>query len=371
MNKAWFPFLLLVVLSSCYFPPYEEDLSLAVPATRKMEETAFIGPLPIDPWEFEDWDIVFYPSKDALRIRTNDFVRGFMVATNDPLVRVLFVDHDGNDYRVENWNWAEYSVENFDDKDFVFRATTIIDSDDAAIDEQLGIMVFNNQTEPPFREYIIVNQYLTRTFIPMDGVDLLIGASFFHDYMDAVRLHTLRIDSGGTYFEREYSVDPGGLNPAPVPLPAALRSGSLPGLPKDINNCFYYRLPDPPSPTNRAYLSVYDRVRREYRNFSWDNSHELQVLAEMDRRIDLVLSNGWLFSREENKGYIYNGEGELINSFVMGGLDLVFEILNLDGTYRVVFTIPIWAPVRVDKNYWEDRLFFLVYWIPTEQLADL
>jgi len=90
----------------------------------------------------------------------------------------------------------------------------------------------------------------------------------------------------------------------------------------------------------------------------------------MDRRIDLVLSNGWLFSREGNSGYVYDGEGELLNSFLMGGLTLVFELFD-GGVYRSVFTIPVWAPVRIDGDYWEDRLFFLVYRVPTERLADL
>ena len=90
----------------------------------------------------------------------------------------------------------------------------------------------------------------------------------------------------------------------------------------------------------------------------------------MERRIDLVLSNGWLFSRDGNKGYIYDGEGELLNSFALGGLTLVYEIFD-GATNRAVFTIPVWAPIPMGQGDWEDRLFFLVYWIPTDQLADL
>jgi hypothetical protein len=77
-----------------------------------------------------------------------------------------------------------------------------------------------------------------------------------------------------------------------------------------------------------------------------------------------------LFSKDDNKGYVYDGNGELINSFVMGGLTLVFE--TFDGaSYRAVFTIPVWAPEQNGSNDWESRLYFLVYWIPTEELADL
>jgi hypothetical protein len=93
----------------------------------------------------------------------------------------------------------------------------------------------------------------------------------------------------------------------------------------------------------------------------------------MERRIDLLLSNGWLFSRDGNKGYVYDGDGELLNSFVMGGLTLVYEVYDssIPKVPRVVFTIPVWAPVEVGGNDWEDRLFFLVYWIPTVELVGL
>ena len=42
-----------------------------------------------------------------------------------------------------------------------------------------------------------------------------------------------------------------------------------------------------------------------------------------------------------------------------------------DGRYKVVFTIPEWAPEPDGGNDSRDRLYALVYWIPTEELADL
>jgi hypothetical protein len=146
----------------------------------------------------------------------------------------------------------------------------------------------------------------------------------------------------------------------------------FPGLPGDLRNVFYFH--NVYSPTFRSYLGFYDEVRREYRYFSWDNEFDpprLRVITTIDRRIDHVFSNDTLFGTEGNKGYVYDGNGELINSFVKGGLDLVYEMADSGLVNRVVFTIPVWAPVQVDNNYWEDKLFFIVYWIPTEQLADL
>ena len=368
MKKPWLAILAGIVLASCYMPPYREDLSLALPVVKKLEGVEVVGPLRVYQGEFQDWDIVFYPSIDSLRIQTNDIVRGFIVATTDRRARLMYVDHFG-EYEANYWN--EIPIGNVDDREFLYRAMPAIDYDDNDFVEHLGIVAFDNETG--MREYWVFNETLAVTGpFPMDTAGQLLGAGFFHDIAaDSITLDTLRIESGDSYFEEYHSVNSSGdLNPPNPPGNGVRTSISLPGIPKDIDNCFYYRLPASLSPMQRSYLSVYDPVRRAYRNFSWDDSLGLQVLADMDRRIDLVLSNGWLFSEEENKGYVHDSDGDLINSFVMGGLTLVFEIF--DGSiYRAVFTIPVWAPDQSDSNYWESRLYFLVYWIPTEQLGDL
>jgi hypothetical protein len=367
MRKLWPLILAGIVLASCYMPPYREDLSLALPLAKQLEGVEVVGPLRVYQGEIEDWDIVFYPSIDSLRLRTNDVVRGFIVATTNRRARLMFVDHFG-EYEANYWN--EISIGDVDEKQFVYRAMPAIDGSD--IDsEHLGMIAFDNASW--MRAYWVFDETLLFTGpVPMDTAGPLLGAGFFHDIAtDSITLNTLRIEPGDLYFEEYHDINNiGDLNP-PNPPGNAVRPGiPLPGIPKDIDNCFYYRLPASLSPTQRAYLSVYDPVRRAYRNFSWDDSLGLQVLADMDRRIDLLLSNGWLFSKDENKGYIYNGDGELINSFVMGGLTLVFEIFD-GAVYRSVFTIPVWAPDRTDSNDWESRLYFLVYWIPTEELDNL
>jgi hypothetical protein len=368
MKKLPWALLLLLLLCSCYLPPYQEQLSLALTVTDKMEGVAIVGPLDASPWEYQGWDVVFYPSRDALRNTTSDITRGFIVATSEHKARLIFVDHVG-EYQANSSD--EFPIENVDDNEFVFQATPLRDGADDGI-ERLALIIFENKAE--IRDYFEFNENITMVLGPEPmnlGPELLIGASFFHDDgSDAVILNTLRIDPGDLYFEEFHNTDPLlPLGPPGNPVPA--RTGfPLPGLPKDINNAFYYSLPLSLSPTQRAYFSVYDPVRLGYRNFSWDVSLGLQVITEMDRRIDLLLSNGWLFSRDGNKGYVYNGNGEEINNFVLGGLSLVYEIYD-GAMYRVVFTIPVWARVPEGPGNWQDKLFFLVYWIPTEQLADL
>jgi hypothetical protein len=372
MKKLLFLLLPIVLQGACYFPPYREELSLALPATKKMEGTAVVGPIDRGPGDLQDRTILFYPSKDALVNRTNDYVRGFIIATDDRSARLMFVDHgptEDDDYFIGFDNTVP--LDNSDDKQFVFRATTVIDSSDVD-GENLGIIFFNEEFQT--RDYVLFDE----SFIPIAGpIDmnagmLLLGASFFpEEFVAADRFHALRVDPvTGLYSEEEYQTNPGtGLSAI-----GGIRINiSLPGLPSEMTNCFYYTLPAPLSPTRRSYLSVYDRVRRKYRNFSWDDSLELQVFIDMERRIDLLLSNGWLFSRDGNKGYVYDGDGELLNSFVMGGLTPVYEVYDssIPKVPRVVFTIPVWAPVEVGGNNWEDRLFFLVYWIPTVELVGL
>jgi hypothetical protein len=368
MKKIWLVILAGMVLASCYMPPYREDLSLALPVAKQLEGVEVVGPLRLYEGEFKGWDIVFYPSIDALRNTVNDIVRGFIVAATDRRARLLFVNHSG-EYEANYWN--EVPIGDVDEKQLVYRAMPVIDGSDAD-PEHLGIIAFDNDSG--MREYWAFNETLgISAEEPMNTPELLLGAGFFHYAVpgpipvEYLVLNTLRIEPGDQYFEEYYEINNTGVLINQYTVRSAI---SLPGLPKDIDNCFYYRLPAPLSSTQRSYLSVYDPVRRAYRNFSWDDGLELQVLADMDRRIDLLLSNGWLFSEEDNKGYVYNGDGELINSFVMGGLKLVFEIFD-GAIYRSVFTIPVWAPERTDSNDWESRLYFLVYWIPTEELDNL
>ena len=366
MKKLAPSLLLIIFLSSCYFPPYREELSLALPAAKKMERTAEVGPINRGPWEFEGRDVVFYPSKDALTIRTYDFVRGFIVATDERSARLMFVDHGptaGEDYYISSEQ--PFPLEYPDDKAFVFRATTLKDGIDDDEMEHLGIIAFDNETL--MRGYIIFDKYLGSVEFPLNAGSLTLGAGFFPDSSTTTdTFYALRVDPLGLY-EEKYEADTG---VPPASSPWSRGPLDLPGLPDGMTNGFYSLLPATAPLSNRAYLSVYDGARREYRNFSWDDGMQLQILADMERRIDLVLTNGWLFSQDGNKGYVYNGDGELLNSFVMGGLTLVYEIF--DGvSYRAVFTIPIWAPEQVDDNNWEDKLYCLVYWIPTEQLADL
>ena len=195
MKKPWTVLLAVIVAASCYLPPYREDLSLALPVAKKLESVEVVGPLRVYQEEFKDWDIVFYPSIDSLRIRTNDVVRGFIVATTNRRARLMFVDHFG-EYEANYWN--EIPIGDVDDREFVYRAMPASDGLDTD-SEHLGIIAFDN--ESLMREYWVFNETLAITGpFQMDTAGLLLGAGFFHDHTtDAITLNTLRVDDLGEF----------------------------------------------------------------------------------------------------------------------------------------------------------------------------
>ena len=370
-----------LVFLSCYFPPYKEDLSLAIRTADKLDGRAVVGPIDRGPWDFQGRTVVFYPSKDALVIRTNDYVRGFVVATDDHSARMMFVDHgptEDDDYFIGSENTVPLG--NSDDTLFTYSVSPVKDGDDDDGQELLGIVLAADDSNQ--REFVLLDQVL-QVVTPIDmnlelaghlGLPpppdtLVIGASFLvENAPDSDLFYGLCIDRiAGLFAEAMYRTNASGGLQFLAPVRPAI-AFDLPGLSEELKNVFCFH--NVYTPTFRSYLSYYDKVRRSYRNFSWDDSLQLRLLTDMDRRIDLVLSNDWLFSHDGNKGYVYNSDGELLNSFVMGGLTLVYEIYDA-GIANVVFTIPVWAPVQVGGNDWQDRMFFLVYWIPTDELAGL
>lgn len=372
-----------LVFLSCYFPPYKEDLSLAVRTADKLERRALVGPIDRGPWEFRDREIWFYPSKDGI-VSDSDYLRGFIVAVDDRSARLLYVGHSfiSNDDYTVNFDHT-VPLENSDETQFGYTIATIKDGSSgvpplpADMQELLGIALFDPKSDN--REYIMFDENYNLTpptpLSPLDmklgieadfglGDALVLGTSFFPwDSPTNDRLQVFALDRmTGRFTEAAYDTNA----VSAVINPMVIRTDvDLPGLPDDLSTCFFYHSPW----TLRSYLSVYDPVRRGYRNFSWDGALQLRILTDMDRRIDLLLSNGWLFSREGNMGYIYDSEGQYLNSFVMGGMQLVYEVFY-GGEARVVFTVPAFAPVEFGGG-WNDRLFFLVYWTPTDQLADL
>jgi hypothetical protein len=371
--------LFALALAGCYMPPYQEELSLATVTADKLEGRTVIGPLDRGPYDFRDMDVRFYPSKDDLNAGS-EFIRGFVVGVGKYSARIISVEHSGvsgDDYYV-NGERTE-SVENADPDLFNHSFFSVKEDGSAGGTEYLGFVRFDYSEG--IRDFLLFDEFFSLLPGP-DPIDLnedveagtiALGASVFPENSTSSDLfHILNVDpASGLYSEWSCQTDSSaGLLSYTEFRPDFTISGKLPA---NLRGAFYFSSPVSLSPTRRSYLSVYDPVRRGYRNFSWDDNLQLKVLAEMKGcRIDLLLSNGWLFGRDENRGYVYDSKGELLNDFALGGLNLVYEIVA--GTKaEVIFTIASWAPqdVGLGGNDGDDRLYCVVYRLPTNQLDDL
>lgn len=355
--------LLLAVLA-CTLPPYNEDLSLAQMSAADMDPVAAVGPFRFWPGELEDKDVYFYPSKDSLNERlygvpaNPDFpLRGFVLTMGEYYGRLVFIDHNGLDYYTTGDRGID--VGNSDPDRFSFAGQTVKDGA-PGLPEHVGGAVFRPDGG---RWYADFDEFFTESPTDLNGSGPALGASFFPAGGNFDYLHVLYRIGPEDYGEEAWRAGAGGLA-----FDSTIRSLWLPGLPAEMESAFYFH--NRADPSRSSYLSWYDPERRGYRNFRWNDSLQLHVMTNLQRRIDLVLSNGWLYSRGENLGYLYDAEGRFLNQFALGGLDLVYEIFlgPAPGTPHVVFTMEAWAPGGGKED---PKLYFLVYVLPTSKLADL
>lgn len=360
MRRLVFLAVLALLALSCTLPPYDEDVSLAQMTARDLDLVTAVGPFPLWPGEIEDRQVTFFPSPDALVerlfVNENHPLRGFVAVTGDYVVRTVYVD-----YLVDYYFRADRRVylDNSDPDRFVYAAQAVKDGTIATPD-YFGAAVFFPTGD---RWYIGYDQDFVQKGNDLNVALPAIGASFFPADGSYDWLHVLHRVSPGVYSERSWKTNPTAA--LALESESLIRGGdfALPGLPEAIESAFYSYCPA----TDRSYLSWYDPARREYRNFWWDSTAVLHVMNHLERRIDRVLSNGWLFSRGENLGYLYDADGQPINQFALGGLSLAYEIY-LGGVAHVVFTQDAWAP---SGRHEDPKLWFLVYTLPTSELADL
>jgi len=269
-------------------------------------------------------------------------------------VRTIYIQHDGSAYLrgEERTDFPDLS----DPDRFVLTAQTVTAGTIGSPD-YFGAAAFDPDGTLWYFDY---RDDFARRTLNLNTAGTPIGASF-HPVDDALSdlLHVLYRTAPGQYSEQKWKTAPA----TALASDAVFRSGPLPGLPDEMHNAFYHYCPA----TGRSYVSWYDPERREYRNFWWDGTLALHVMDSPGRRIEQVLSNGWLYSRGENLGYLYDPDGRFLNQFVLGGLELVYEI-HVATVPFAVFTMAAWAPAPKEDN---PRLWFLVYVLPTDELADL
>jgi len=385
---------------ACGFPPYNEDLSLAILTAEKMldlgAETRQIGPLPIGRYEFEGTDYYFLPNKGT-GSGPEDFMSGFIVRADERDIRLYYVRYEGKEavdnediFTVYGWWWM--GMINEDSHKLNYQVETLKGSSTGAIgppypiiaDYYLSFPRYNANNYQDNRllslrfeeaaKYIddVDDRQLRDAFFPplpnpqiTSGPSTIVGSSIypFDDWPPATDVHYFlcKIDGSATYDEIEAPTDlVSGINyGAAAPIPARINMPLT--LPSDLENAFYYHHRG----SGLSYVSTYSAVERKYKNYYWHDSGLIKPMVKMERRIDALLSNGDLLSFENNRCYIHNSEGEQVSSFVLGGLHFAFEMF-LFSEYAVFFTVPLWS-----QEWDREELYFRVYALPTNKLREL
>jgi hypothetical protein len=375
----------LIALSTCSLPPYDEGLSLGLETAKKMVELGAIhetiGPLQAWGFDFRDREFFYMPNKGS--VVPDDFMSGFVVSYQESFLDVSYVEyilgppedflfHSGwgvditNDdpdrfnFHVETIKWGPFlSFIRFDAEDYWNNQYFRIEWNSGFnVPDVLGTGPFPPYPAGHLRSYIHSNVFASD---PAKN-PTVVGASIW-PLSDIIGYDDqnffCRFDGSGLFAEVQFQTDTGtGLS-----VPSIILDDLDFNFPDYLENAFYYHNGN----LNFSYLSYYSQTQRKYKNYRWDASGLLTPLVDMDRRIDAALSNGNLLSFENNRCYVYDSDGDKLYSFLLGGLHFCYETY-VGGVPHVVFSLGAWLDYRDQE---EDELYFTVYIFPTDRLEEL
>lgn len=351
--------MLALLAWGCSFPPFNEDLSLAMITASKMgEPVAEIGPLSAGYGEYEGTEHYYIPQRE-------DPLRGFLVASNDYSISFRFVDPGQTALK----GWWSVELSNSDPNTLNFKAETIESGAGSYLsflrfdplndykDNTLVLLQFN----PP--DQILAAPLHLRNYLTpfLTNAPTIIGTNIFPDTTVGAdpQYFLCQLDSTGLFTEVKANTD----TILGVTYSGVVRGDMDLALPAEMNNAFYFYNPV----NNTSYLSYYSRADKKYKNYSWQSSATLTELAGIKWRIDAVLSSQELLSFDSSACYVYDQAGNRQYSFPLGGLRFVYEKWDsAAGANKLYFTLPVWAWGEAG-----DQLYLNVYSILTTELAAL
>jgi len=382
--KIFVPLLIVVPLLTCSLPPYDEGLSLGLGTAKKMVELGAehisVGPIWVWDFDFRDREYYFIPNKGMIN---DDFRSGFIARVAERFFDLSYVEYLPPDF-YELWSGWGIDITNDDSNRLNFHAETIkwgpflsfirFDAKDYRNNQYFRIEWMPGNFDVPDVLSTGDPEGHLRSFIHSNvfGSDpaknpTIIGSSIsprpFPNPSDE-QAFLCKFDVSGLFAEVVYNTDP----VIGIAAHSIIRDDLDFSFPDKLENAFYYRNLF----TDISYLSYYSNTQRKYKNYSWGPGMpaNLKPLVKMDRRIDAVLTTGQLLSFENNRCYVYDGEGEKEYDFLLGGLHFCYEIeTDLTGIPRryLIFTLPAWLSLH-DQ---EDELYFNVYMFPTDRLSEL
>ena len=112
----------------------------------------------------------------------------------------------------------------------------------------------------------------------------------------------------------------------------------------------------------RIYSSY---VGGDYVTYRWDNAL-LPVPLPLTSRVDMLLSNDFMYSRGEKEDTVYDASGSKKYEFASGELYFAYERF-VGGVPTLFFTLAFWKRAGVG----DDDMYIRVYSLPTADLGDL
>jgi hypothetical protein len=360
--------VLLLVFESCFLPPYNEDLSLALVTARKLKEEATVGPVKIGSGpDFVAEELRFIPDKDNLK-------QGFvMLEQEQERPRLFFVQQDNQLF--ENFdNPGAFDYNTGSDRELSYRAVPVpVGTFLAHINTRQGFMpnqfefnifwfdagtldIFNTVTSVPITDnagvlapVTITSDFISANIYPNPGLGF-----------DQIQFLLRNFTWPYLYHEVVWEINQGGYSSSNI-----IRGGLPVTLPVIGEGCFYYY--DPYTGVGgTGIVSQYWEGR--YLNYKWDtNNLGEPELLDIPYRIEALLTSGELFCRGDNMGMVYTQGGDEVSSFPMGALKFIYELYNtVSSSYKMIFVMPYSVGSHDDRE-----IYFKVYSIPTADIEEL
>jgi len=367
--------IIILVCGSCMFPPYDEDLSLAMLTTRNLHEEATVGPVRIYSGpDFAAEDLRFIPDKANLK-------QGFILLEQEQERPHLFFVRDDNQLFEDFTNPGAFDYNTGSDMELSCLALPV----PAAPPPGILLAHLNIQQLFVAPQYLL-NIFELDPFIPgitnppaavdidviFDNGTALGPVVITPDFISANiypnpgfafdQIQFLLRDAIWPYLYYEVVWD---INETGCFASTAVRGSLSVTLPVIGEGCFYYY--DAFSGAGgTGIVSQYWDGR--YLNYKWDNTNLNEPeLLDIPYRIEALLSSGELFCRGDNMGAVYTQGGDEVSSFPMGALKFVYELYDsASSAYKMIFVMPYSVGSHDDRE-----IYFKVYSIPTADIKEL
>jgi len=359
---------LLLVFGSCFLPPYNEGLSLAMLTTKKLKEEATVGPVKINSGpDFVAEELRFIPDKANLK-------QGFvMLEQEQERPRLFFVRQDSQLFENSTGTNA-FDYDTGSDRGLSCLALPVpVGTFLAHINTRQGFMPNQFEFNIFWFDAVTPDIFNTVTSVPItDNAGVLAPVTITSDFIsaniypnpglvfDQIQFLVRSNVSPYLYHEVVWQIDSNGYM-----APFNVRAGAPVLLPVVSEGCFYYYDPFT-GISGTGIVSQYWEGR--YLNYKWDSNNLIEPeLLDIPFRIEALLTSGELFCRGDNIGMVYTQGGDEVSSFPMGALKFVYELYDsASSAYKMIFVMPYSVGSHDDRE-----IYFKVYSIPTADIKDL